>query len=85
MKKARYYEEVARHKHAEITCADCVEVIAHPVRREVQADGRIRLWGRQRGTGRFIRVILLADGETLHNAFLDRDFEAPTGDAEEQA
>jgi len=25
--------------------------------------------------GRWLRVVLLADGETVHNAFFDRDFE----------
>jgi len=25
-------------------------------------------------TGKFLRVITLADGETVHNAFFDRDF-----------
>jgi hypothetical protein len=46
-----------------------------PVREEVQADGRIRRWGQvPEAGGRYLRVILLADGETVHNAFFDRGF-----------
>jgi hypothetical protein len=41
----------------------------------VQADGRIRRWGRVPEVGnRVLRVVLLADGETVHNAFFDRRF-----------
>jgi hypothetical protein len=44
----------------------------------VQADGRIRFWGRIMVVGeprsRFLRVVTLADGETIHNAFFDRNF-----------
>jgi len=47
-----------------------------PVREEVQADGRIRRWVKiDEMEGRFLRVVLLADGETVHNAFFDRSFE----------
>jgi len=50
-------------------------VIDLPLRRETQADGRIRLWApiAQNG-GRYLRVVLLADGVTVHNAFFDRGF-----------
>ena len=47
-----------------------------PIARRVQADGRIRCWARvPEMDNRFLRVVLLADGETVHNAFFDRDFE----------
>ena len=52
-----------------------VRVIQHPLREEWQADGRIRRWARIPEMGyRALRVILLEDGETVHNAFFDRDF-----------
>jgi hypothetical protein len=41
---------------------------------EVQSDGRIRKWKKIRKEGKFLRVILLQDGETVHNAFFDRNF-----------
>ncbi|HNW59876.1 MAG TPA: hypothetical protein PKI62_09390 [bacterium] len=50
--------------------------ISHPVREEQQSDGRIRRWVRiPEMENRALRVILLEDGETVHNAFFDRDFQ----------
>jgi hypothetical protein len=49
-------------------------VIRRPERREVQNDGRIRLWGYAASLGGYLRVVLLSDGETVHNAFLDEDY-----------
>ena len=52
-----------------------LRVVEHPVREVVQADGRIRRWAAiEEMGGRFLRVVLLADGETVHNAFFDRRF-----------
>ena len=52
----------------------CEAVVAAPLAREVQHDGRIRYWGEVPGTGKILRVVLLSDGETFHNAFFDRNF-----------
>ncbi len=41
---------------------------------EVQSDGRIRKWKKIKEEDKFLRVILLPDGETIHNAFFDRGF-----------
>ena len=50
-------------------------VIEHPVRETRQHDGRIRRWAPiAEMDGRCLRVILLSDGETVHNAFFDRSF-----------
>ena len=50
--------------------------ISTPIREQVQADGRIRRWIQiPEAENRFLRVILLPDGETVHNAFFDRRFE----------
>jgi hypothetical protein len=50
-------------------------VVANPVAQVVQQDGRIRRWGRIREMdNRALRVVLLPDGETVHNAFFDRTF-----------
>ncbi|MFO1245849.1 MAG: hypothetical protein U1E71_11815 [Ramlibacter sp.] len=49
--------------------------LAHPVRREVQAeDGRIRYWVWIEELSRYLRVVTLEDGVTVHNAFPDRRF-----------
>lgn len=50
-------------------------VLAAPEREAVQADGRIRRWGAiDEVDGRYLRVVVLPDGETVHNAFFDRRF-----------
>ena len=49
--------------------------IDHPVRELVQRDGRIRRWAPiAEMEGRYLRVILLPDAVTVHNAFFDRTF-----------
>ncbi|HEX6384631.1 MAG TPA: hypothetical protein VF177_08180 [Anaerolineae bacterium] len=49
--------------------------ITYPVHEEIQSDGRIRRWARiTDANNRYLRVILLEDGETVHNAFFDRRF-----------
>ena len=50
-------------------------VMASPIAQMVQQDGRIRRWGAIPEMGdRVLRVVLLPDGETVHNAFFDRTF-----------
>lgn len=50
-------------------------VCREPMREQRQADGRIRRWAAvPEADGRFLRVVLLTDGETVHNAFFDRGF-----------
>lgn len=39
-----------------------------------QMDGRIRFWKFIPELGKYLRVVTLEDGETVHNAFPDRDF-----------
>ena len=51
------------------------QVVAHPEHEVVQADGRVRRWARiDEAGGRWLRVILLADRNTVHNGFFDRSF-----------
>jgi len=50
------------------------ETIKNPAYTEVQSDGRIRKWLKIKAQGKFLRVVLLSDGETIHNAFFDRSF-----------
>ena len=49
--------------------------INRPVREQLQADGRIRRWAQiPEADGRYLRVVLLPDRVTVHNAFFDRRF-----------
>ena len=51
------------------------QVIEHPIKEVIQKDGRMRRWAPISETaGKYLRVILLPDGETVHNAFFDRSF-----------
>jgi len=54
------------------------ETVKNPVHTEIQSDGRIRKWRKIKGEGKFLRVILLPDGKTIHNAFFDRSFKGGT-------
>jgi hypothetical protein len=50
-------------------------VIRQPVAESIQMDGRIRLWARiPEAGGKYLRVVLLEDRRTVHNAFFDRRF-----------
>ena len=52
-----------------------MHVIDHPQREEIQKDGRIRRWAKiEEAENRILRVVLLEDGETVHNTFFDRTF-----------
>ena len=51
------------------------QAIDYPIKEVIQKDGRRRRWARiEEIDGRYLRVILLPDGETVHNAFFDRSF-----------
>ena len=49
--------------------------LTNPILREVQTDdGRIRHWVWIAELERYLRVVTLEDGTTVHNAFPDRRF-----------
>ena len=52
----------------------CEKIVVAPIRKEIQEDGRIRFWGLVPELKKIIRVVVLEDGETIHNAFMDRNF-----------
>ena len=77
LKTTRYFEEQVLRKRPYIERVWCEQALASAVRREIQPDGRVRHWieidtGEARP--RFLRVVTLEDGETVHNAFFDRNF-----------
>lgn len=76
MKTTRYFEEQVLRKRPYIKREWCERILVNPLQKEEQPDGRIRFWGVVKELGnRVLRVVTLADGETVHNAFPDRDFE----------
>jgi hypothetical protein len=76
MKFTKYFEAMrSRADRAAIKLEWIQRVVEHPVREVVQKDGRIRRWAPiSEMEGKHLRVVLLPDGETLHNAFFDRRF-----------
>lgn len=51
------------------------QAVDHPIKEVLQQDGRIRRWTSiTESGGKYLRVILLSDGQTVHNAFFDRSF-----------
>jgi hypothetical protein len=62
-------------RSARITDEWILRVVRAPEAESIQEDGRIRRWGGiAEAEGRHSRVVLLPDGETVHNAFFDRRF-----------
>jgi len=55
-----------------------VRTINNPLKTETQSDGRAKKWSYIKETEKYLRVILLEDGETVHNAFFDRSFKEDT-------
>lgn len=74
MKTTRYFDEQILIKRTYLTVEMCVEVLNNPLKKEVQQDGRTRYWGFVPEFNNIIRVVVLADGQTIHNAFMDRGY-----------
>lgn len=50
-------------------------VFENSIKEEIQSDGRIRRWAKiPEANNKYLRVVILEDGETIHNAFFDRSF-----------
>jgi hypothetical protein len=49
-------------------------IVENAVHTENQKDGRTRYWVFIPEYGKYLRIVVLADGETRHNAFFDRRF-----------
>jgi hypothetical protein len=77
MKCTQYFLAMRQRPDRAIIRDEWIEcAIQKAVKEIIQADERIRRWAQiQEVDGKFLRVILLPDGETVHNAFFDRSFE----------
>ncbi|MBC8442227.1 MAG: hypothetical protein H8D87_21385 [Deltaproteobacteria bacterium] len=75
MKTIQYFE-YTRQRPDRIKIKDewIYFVIQYPEKIEIQTDGRIRKWAKIQEIDKYLRVILLEDGGTIHNAFFDRSF-----------
>ncbi len=75
IKTTEYFRNEVMRKRPYLTLEMCKRVIENPYRKEIQPNGRIRFWSKiNEYGGKYLRVITLEDGETIHNAFFDRGF-----------
>jgi hypothetical protein len=75
MKSTQYFQYTRQRKDRSIIKDEWIEfVIENPQRTESQSDGRIKKWAKINEVEKYLRIILLEDGETVHNAFFDRSF-----------
>ncbi|NCJ07125.1 hypothetical protein GS597_11525 [Synechococcales cyanobacterium C] len=74
MKTTRYFEEQVLPRRPYIQREWCQQAIQEPFRKETQPDGRIRHWIYIEALSKYLRVVTLEDGETILNAFPDRNF-----------
>lgn len=76
MKTTQYFEAMRKRPDRAIIRDEWIRlVIENPLKEAVQEDGRIRRWAPiEEAGGKYLRVILLSDGKTVHNAFFDRSF-----------
>jgi hypothetical protein len=76
MKTTAYFDAIRQRPDRSIIQDVWIErAIRAPLREFRQADGRIRRWIQvPEMENRYLRVILLEDGETVHNAFFDRGY-----------
>lgn len=74
MKTTRYFEEQVLRKRPYLRRVWCERALQEYAKREVEPQGRVRYWYFVPELGKYLRVVTLADGETVHNAFPDRGF-----------
>jgi hypothetical protein len=76
VKTTPYFDAIRLRPDRSIIEEEWIErAIRAPLRENPQTDGRIRRWVRvPEMENPYLRVILLADSETVHNAFFDRRF-----------
>lgn len=75
MKTTQYFDYTRKRPDRAQIKEDWIKaVIEKPEKVEIQSDGRVRKWARISEVGKYLRVILLEDGETVHNAFFDRSY-----------
>lgn len=75
MKTTQYFREQVIRKRPYIKTGWIKKALTKYRHRETQKDGRIRFWIYIPELKKFLRVITLEDGKTVHNAFPDRNFQ----------
>ena len=69
------YSDRSRDHHPRVTREIAEKIATSYEHEETQDDGRIRRWVYSEDLEKYVRVILLPDGNTILNAFPGRDYE----------
>jgi len=69
-----YFKNAVLKKRTYLKPEWCVNIIKTGSNKTVQDDGRIKYWGYIESANKYLRVVTLEDGKTLHNAFFDRNY-----------
>jgi len=75
MKTTQYFEFTRKRPDRSMILDEWIlSAINDPEDQVIQSDGRIRRWTWVNELSKYLRVVLLEDGITVHNAFFDRDY-----------
>lgn len=74
MKTTRYFEEQVIRKRPYIKREWCEMALTKYINTDIQDNNRIRYWIFIPEYNKYLCVITLEDGKTVHNAFFDRNF-----------
>ena len=74
MKTTKYFTENVIYKRPELKLKWVEETLDNPIKKQVQENGRIRHWKYINEFKHYLRVVTLEDGQTVLNAFFDRNF-----------
>jgi hypothetical protein len=69
-----FVQAMTRPDRGTIDLDDVKRGLEQPTYQSVQPDGRRRHWVWVSSQQRWLRIIVEPDGETVHNAFFDRNF-----------
>ena len=72
--RTRYFAFDVMPRRPELDVLEIRRIIERPEMRVIQKDKRIRLYGYSPSLESYLRIVLLSDGETVHNAFPDEGF-----------
>ena len=75
MKFTQYFLSTQKRDDRKSIKLEWIELVYNtPVFEEIQTDGRIKRWGFIDDAQKYLRIVILEDKETVHNAFFDRNF-----------
>lgn len=76
MKYTKYFEYTKLRPDREGIKEEWIaKAFYQPIVELIQNDGRIRRWAKiAEADNKYLRIVILEDNETIHNAFFDRSF-----------